>query len=672
MKTCKTMLIVLTAVMMMVGSCFAVTNVNRVDDYHYVINLAVSMQPIQVPKVTTAELKQYQLYVIRQRAGAKIEYQLRLGFFKTRVAAQAVMETIEYDYLNVRIDTVKTEEHPIVEQWLTKQFPQHAIVSKKITDELVPVKALMLLANQAMQEKRYTKAIGLYTKIINAPTNQYQQQALENLGVVRESNRQLAHAKAEYQLYLEMYPSTEGAARVKQRLDALLAQRMPTSFVKKTQRLRMSEEKWQHYGNLYQFYYRDDVDADDIGSITANSSISTNINYTARNKNKQIPMEANVAATHVYDTEDSEANKERLTSMFFDMSGQAGWFDLRLGRQKHKTISIFNRFDGADFGYLLSSGYKARLVLGYPVEFNETVDDRQDKHFYSLGFELAPETSIWKSNMFYLEQQADDILDRQEIAIDAGYQNKLRTFYSILDYSLQYETVNFFLATLSQHYQGGSSLSFMADYRQTPFLTTTNALQGQVGVSSLADLLSTLTEDEIEQLSLDRTAVYKSSAVNYTHYVDDALRVTVDVTVSNMSGTVASAGVDALQDTGNEYSYAIGFIANNLFTFNDSNIMNIRISQLSTSDVLLLSLSSKLRINRAWRINPKFRYDTRDYDDGRSSTAIRPSVGIKNKMSKHWQFEMEFSYEDKEVKYPLGTDRDETNKLFYAGYIYTF
>ncbi len=672
MEACKTILIILSAIMMMVSSGFAATKVDQVEDYNYVINLATSAQKIQMPKMTATDLKQYKLYVIRQRAGAKIEYNLRMGFFKTHSDAQAVMETIEYDYLNVRIDTLKTEEYPFVEQWLKKQFPQLAIASKQIAGELVPVKALMLLANQSMQEKRYTKAIGIYTKIINAPTNEYQQQALENLGLARESNRQLAHAKAEYQLYLEAYPSTEGAVRVKQRLDALLAQRLPTAFVKRTQQLRMTEEKWQHYGNLYQFYYRDDVDNDDIGSITANSSLSTNINYTARNNNKKSPMEANVAATHVYDTEDSEANKERLTSLYFYMSSRDGVFDMRFGRQKHKTISIFNRYDGADLGYRVSPGYKAKLVFGYPVEFNETVDDRQDKHFYSMGLELMPEASSWKTNLFYLEQQADDIQDRQEIAVDTGYQNKQQAFYTLLDYSIQYETVNFYLITLNQRYQSGSSLSVMADYRKTPFLTTTNALQGQVGVSSLSDLLSTLTEDEIEQLSLDRTAVYKSITANYAHYVDDALRVTADVTVSNMSGTIASAGVEALQDTGNEYSYSVGLVANNVFTSNDSNMVNMRSSQLSTSDVLLVSFSSKLRVNRSWRINPRLRYDTRDYDDGRSSTAIRPSVSIKNKMSKHWQFEMELSYEDKEVKNPVTTDSNEKNQRLYAGYVYTF
>ena len=48
-------------------------------------------------------------------------------------------------------------------------------------------------------------------------------EAQELLAIAREKNGQLAHAKAEYERYLALYSETEGAARVKQRLAALLA-----------------------------------------------------------------------------------------------------------------------------------------------------------------------------------------------------------------------------------------------------------------------------------------------------------------------------------------------------------------------------------------------------------------------------------------------------------------
>lgn len=529
--------------------------------------------------------------------------------------------------------------------------------------------SLLKLADQAMLSLNYRKAIGLYTKIINAKINPFQQTALENLGLARERNNQFAHAKAEYQRYLEIYPTGEGSIRVKRRLINLIEkQRFVTSDSKDSQD---SENKWNHYGNLYQFYYRDEIDVDNIDSISVNSVLSTNINYTARTTNKLSPMEVNFSATHFNNIDNSKSDEERITSMYFDMTSDNQLFDMKLGRQKNNTTSIFNRFDGIDLGYMMSPDHKLKLVLGYPVEFNNTVNNRNDKRFYSLGLGLIPD-SRWNAYLYFIEQKVDNILDRQEVAADIKYQDNRSSFYSVLDYSLQFETVNFFLTTYNRRYQDKSSLNVVANYRKSPFLTTTNALLGNVGVSSLEDFLSTLTVDEIEQLSLDRTALYKSLSIYYTQYLRSELQLTTDITLSNTSGTIASAGVEALQDTGDEYSYSVGLIRNNLFMNNDTNIINLRFSQISTSDILILSLSSQFRLATSWRINPKFRYDTRDYDDDRSSITIRPSISIKSKMNKSWQFEMELAYEDKEIETASSVTTNSTRKFLYAGYIYTF
>ena len=50
----------------------------------------------------------------------------------------------------------------------------------------------------------------------------FSKEAQEYLGLARERNGQLAHAKAEYRIYLAKYPEGEDAQRVRQRLDALV------------------------------------------------------------------------------------------------------------------------------------------------------------------------------------------------------------------------------------------------------------------------------------------------------------------------------------------------------------------------------------------------------------------------------------------------------------------
>ena len=315
---------------------------------------------------------------------------------------------------------------------------------------------------------------------------------------------------------------------------------------------------------------------------------------------------------------------------------------------------------------------KANLILGYPVEYNETVEDSHVKYFYSAGISLFPDSPGWNANLYYLEQMADRVLDRREIVVDTMHQGKQSSFYSTVDYSLQYDTLNLFYATYNKRYQGKSSLNIVANYRKNPFLKTTNALLGQADASSITDLLETYSEDQIEQLALDRTASYKSLSAYYTHYINSEYQISTDVTAYNMSGTVDSAGVEAIQDTDNEYSYSLGLVGNNLFTENDVNVINLRRNDLATSDLKLLGISSRFRIDRDWFIKPGLSYETRDYDDGRTSNAIRPSISVKNRFNRNWQFEMEMSYDDKKVENSVTTLTSETNKRFYAGYVYTF
>ena len=85
----------------------------------------------------------------------------------------------------------------------------------------------MTQGRQAMTANDYAQAIRVFTKVLQHPGHKYLPEAKELLGLARERNKQLAHARAEYEEYLRLYPQGEGAQRVRQRLDALLTAREP-------------------------------------------------------------------------------------------------------------------------------------------------------------------------------------------------------------------------------------------------------------------------------------------------------------------------------------------------------------------------------------------------------------------------------------------------------------
>ncbi len=64
-------------------------------------------------------------------------------------------------------------------------------------------------------------AVRLLTRLIEYPEHPRRAEAQELLGLARERNGQLAHAKAEYEEYLRRYPDGPAVGRVAQRLSAL-------------------------------------------------------------------------------------------------------------------------------------------------------------------------------------------------------------------------------------------------------------------------------------------------------------------------------------------------------------------------------------------------------------------------------------------------------------------
>ncbi|MCW8855445.1 MAG: hypothetical protein OQK76_06150 [Gammaproteobacteria bacterium] len=534
------------------------------------------------------------------------------------------------------------------------------------------IHSLMTQARQAMMDKHYQLAIKLYTRVTRFPQTKYHAEAQEYLGLARERNGQLAHAKAEYEIYLKKYPQGKDADRVRQRLDALVtAFKKPREALKKQKRKQRTPE-WQDYGIVMQFYNRDVVNTERFGDLDVASSLTSNLNYTTRLRNSDYRMKANVAATHVYDFLDSETDDQRITSMYYDLVTPGRDIDLRIGRQKGRSGGVIGRYDGVNVSYQLYPAYRLRVITGYPFERYKTVDHRKDKNFNSISIEVGPIVDRWDASIFFLEQVADNIVDRKEAGMEIRYRSSALSIFSLFDYSLEFDTTNYFMTVINGRINKDERLDLIIDYRKSPFLTTTSALQGQVGVSTLGDLLDVLTEQEIDQLSLDRTAVYKSLTAIYTRSLSKQLSINLDFSISNLSGTVASGGVAAFEGTDNEYSISAGVIAKSLLMKNDLNLFNLRNSRLANSDVLVLNLSSRYRLDKKWQINPAVRYDTRDYDDGRSIDKLKPYVRLKHRYDKRWQFEMDLNYETKNTHHPLtGSDKESSYSL-YAGYIFSF
>jgi hypothetical protein len=293
------------------------------------------------------------------------------------------------------------------------------------------------------------------------------------------------------------------------------------------------------------------------------------------------------------------------------------------------------------------------------------------RHFAGVGLDLGTFADRWDFNLFAINQIVDDLTDRRAVGGEVRYLDATRSFFSLIDYDVFYNSLNTLLFVGNWTFPDQTRVNLSLDYRNSPVLTTTNALQGQ-GVEEVADLTASFSDDEIFDLASDRTARSRSATIGASRPINEMLQVSADVTVSNLSGTDASGGVVATESTGNELFYSAQLIGNGLIKEGDIAILGLRYSDTSTSDTVSLDLNSRYPITEKWRFNPRFRVSQRwNKDDDGTQFTVRPSARLEYRRTRHLRFELEGGGE-------WSTDRltdqtDERQSYFVTvGYRYDF
>jgi len=531
------------------------------------------------------------------------------------------------------------------------------------------IEALMEEARQAMARQDFNRAIQLYTKILEYPDHPYRQDAQEYLGVARERKGQLAHAIREYQRYLSLYPEGEGADRVRQRLAGLTtAKERPKTGPRRTEAKR-KDNPWEVFGGFSQYYLRNENTLDDDSNIVTQSAVTSDLDVTARKRSDSYDIQSRFTGSYLYDfLEDGPGDETSVSSLYFDARDKRHDVAMRLGRQSRNTGGVLGRFDGLLLGYELTDWLTVNGVAGFPVVSTRDQVDT-DKQLYGISADLGTFANAWDFNVFFIEQQVDDIVDRRAIGGEARYFDSTRSLLSFVDYDISYDSLNTMIFLGTWTLPDKTTLNATLDYRNSPILTTTNALQGQT-VRNIDDLLDSLSEDQIRALAEDRTAEYTTVSLGASHPFSERIQVSGDVTVTNLSDTEASAGVEAIPGTGNEYIYNLQLIGSDLIKSGDIAIGGLRYSNLDAADVYSFSVNTRYPVNSKWRINPRVRVDYRENDRDDSTQWIGvPSLRMDYRLSRRYRFELEAGGEWSSRKLPdLPNDEDTSSYFISAGY----
>ncbi len=642
----------------------------------YVINLESWLRPpatADMPKLVLPADKR--VYISEAQIDGETWYRVRVGEYGSAEAASMALTEFRAQYPGAWIDRADAAGETRI---TTAATPAAAPApGPGAADDATEGKAAELMneARRAMTVGELSRAVQLYTKVLQMPPNPHQPDAQEFLALARERNGQIAHAKAEYQRYLDVYADGDGAERVQQRLAAILAsagsrpaRTAPGTGAPETGRASLLDG-WNIRTFLSQYYRRDVNQVNDQAEIVSQSSVYSDLSVDARRRGERFDFSARLTAGYRSDlldeTRASSSNDLRLSYAYADLADARSGFRGRIGRQTRNTGGVLGRFDGANLGYTLNDRLRFEAVAGRPV-YSTSRDPDDSRFFKGISTTFAPFDNDFDFGLFYIEQDIDGLSDRRAIGGELRYFGDNRSLWSLVDYDIEFKELGSLFLQGSWRLPANFTITGVVDRRRSPFLSLGNALVGQQ-LESFEQLRVFFTEEEIRQFALDRSAATTTYTLGLSHPFTPKLSANFNASISSIDATPESGGVAATPDS--EYSYySADIVASSLFTEGDVGIVGLRYAVSETTDVYSTTFDTRFPVGRAWRISPRLRIDYREIKtDGSTQWIYTPGLRVQYRMGRRARFELQTGkqFSTREM---ARLDQDRESWFVNAGY----
>jgi tetratricopeptide (TPR) repeat protein len=607
---------------------------------NFAINLESQPKPFEPAALQLARDRlQLPVFVSEAMVGDEKWYRLRAGPIERRPDAELVLSRALRDYPRAWIaqgdDTVTADLNAPV---ASPSLPEVGRIGTDPPLEPDAIKRMLAEVRVAMGARDYAKAISLLTKLQRQPEFPERAHAQELLGLARERAGQLAHAKAEYEEYLRRYPHGEAAERIATRLRLLRAASGKTQGGGGLG--AGSTRGWQFNGGVGQLFRYDSTrynsgtttpGAPELATsqqTTSQNALYNDLDVLARHRGENVDLLMRLSAGYAKEfAANAFGDNKRVSLASVELNDRPLGLLARIGRQVRYQDGILGTFDGLFLSYRLHPGWTLNAAAGYPVE-QTNASVRTQERFESLALAYAPPGRHWDGSVFAAAQQFDGVRDRQAAGFEARYLASRASLIAFVDYDVSFKSLN--VATLLGTLQlpGRWIVSLDAERRNSPVLTTRNALIGQP-VESLAQLERSFTLQEIYQLARDRTPTTDDYTVTATAPLGERFHLAATVAATRIGATPASGGVTAEPSTGLDLTYQAQVYGSSLWCSGDFNILTLTYGKTEVGKIEAVSAGSRFPIGGAWRIGPRLSVDHRDIvSDSSTEITVLPSLLI--------------------------------------------
>ena len=566
----------------------------------------------------------------------------------------------------------ETEPAPAVSSGVTEVAPQPPALTPDQVEALA--RRFMDEARLAVTQKDMAKAVNRLNRTLGLPTNSQTEPAQVMIGEVREMTGEVAKARAEYELYLKLFPSGPNVASVKERLAKL-----PAASSRIAQRPTVPKEagpaEWTYYGALSQFYYNGKSQIEVITppppgqltfttdnlSMTDQNALITAIDLNARRRDgiRDTRIVFRDTDTRSFLTKGRSYN--RLYSAYVEQSDRSVGYTVRAGRQNPVGGGVLERFDGVFGGYNFAEGWRVNAVAGIPVEFMSTYK----KQFVGFSLDRLAQPEAIGFSPYILEQRMEGQTNRRAIGTEVRYFDSHAAAFGLFDYDLAFRDLNIVMLQGNYRMDSGANLFTYFDHRKTPPLSLTNAIAGLPGLS-IKEALDQYGVDQLRSDAKALTAMSDMLAIGFTHPYSPQWTLGADYRAARISGTEAAGVMPATQGSGVNHVITGQAIGSDLWLDNDVAVANASLVLGQDYTGQALGLSYVFVYGDPWRFDANMRFYHQKDDSGQTQNRLSPSF----KLSYRWKtvtLECEVGAENVHMHGPL---REETSNrhYLYVGY----
>jgi hypothetical protein len=530
----------------------------------------------------------------------------------------------------------------------------------------------------ALAAGEFEKATLALNRVLNLPPNQFTQVAQELIGLAREKDGDNRRAKAEYELYLKLYPDGDGATRTRQRLAALLAAPVlpPGSFASRT-------PQTTYWGSFSQYYYGGQsatktttttitpatnattLDTSNLDRTDQSQLVNT-IDLTGRYRDANWDNRVVLREQYTSNFLRGKSDRQYLNNMYADFKYLPNLLTTRLGRQSATSGGVLGRFDGGTAGWGFAPHWRVNLTAGQPVD---ALPNAQKK-FYGASLDAENLGERWSANVFAIRQVVGNREDRTGVGGELRYFDPQRNVYSLFDYDPTFKVINVGMVQGSLQFGAGTVLNFIADYRRTPTLQLTNALLIDQTVS-LDALIAEKGLAAVREQAKALTPLSKVLLAGLTQQLSPRWQVGFDFRAASLTGTPAIGILPETPGTGNVYAYTLQAIGNGLTPLQDILVVSGSYLNGKLNNAQQASVDYRFVILPDLVVEPILRWYRQTDTLGVRLTRTTPSIKLVYRIKERFSIEAEADLEISRTIGPL-INEDITRRFYYVGWRWDF